>query len=90
MITPFHAGRQHFHDRFTIAPHIDPRLLTRPSGRPHLKPEIDEMKNNKEIVRINLTPTQKVQIKEHTGKDAESLELKVSELEERIAPRVSP
>ena len=48
------------------------------------------MKNNKEIVRINLTPTQKVQIKEHTGKDAESLELKVSELEERIAPRVSP
>ena len=31
------------------------------------------MKTNKEIVRINLTPSQKVQIKEHTGKDAESL-----------------
>ena len=45
------------------------------------------MKNNKEIVRINLTPTQKEQIKETTVKDAESLELKVSELEERIAPR---
>ena len=48
------------------------------------------MKTNKEIVRINLTPTQKAQIKEHIGKDADSLELKVSELEERIAPRVSP
>ena len=48
------------------------------------------MKNHKEIVRINLTPTQKEQIKETTGKDAESLELKVSELEERIAPRIAP
>ena len=48
------------------------------------------MKTNKEIVRINLTPTQKAQIKEHIGKDADSLELKVSELEERIAPRISP
>jgi uncharacterized small protein (DUF1192 family) len=46
------------------------------------------MKTNKEIVRINLTPEQKAQIKEQTGKDAETLELKVSELEERIAPRL--
>jgi hypothetical protein len=46
------------------------------------------MKTNKEIVRINLTPTQKAQIKEQTGKEADSLELKVHELEERIAPRV--
>ena len=48
------------------------------------------MKANKEIVRITLTPAQKAQIKEQTGKDADTLELKVSELEERIAPRVSP
>jgi hypothetical protein len=47
------------------------------------------MKTNKEVVRINLTPEQKAQIKEQTGKDADSLELKVSELEERIAPRLS-
>ena len=47
------------------------------------------MKKNKEIVRIDLTPSQKAQIKEQTGKDADSLELKVSELEERIAPRLS-
>ena len=47
------------------------------------------MKKNKEIVRIDLTPSQKAQIKEQTGKDADSLELKVSELEERIAPRIS-
>ena len=48
------------------------------------------MKANKDIVRISLTPAQKAQIKEQTGKDAETLELKVSELEERIAPRISP
>jgi len=47
------------------------------------------MKTTKEIVRINLTPDQKAQIKAQTGKDADSLELKVSELEERIAPRVN-
>ena len=47
------------------------------------------MKTNKEVVRINLTPEQKAQIKEQTGKDADSLELKVSELEERIAPRIN-
>ena len=48
------------------------------------------MKKHKEIVRIDLTPSQKAQIKEQTGKDADSLELKVSELEERIAPRIAP
>jgi len=46
------------------------------------------MKSNKEIVRINLTPAQREQIKQQTGKDAESIELKISELEERIAPRI--
>ncbi|HET8623134.1 MAG TPA: hypothetical protein VFM14_06195 [Gemmatimonadales bacterium] len=37
-------------------------------------------------VRIKLTPEQKAMVKNATGKDAESLELSVSELEERIAP----
>jgi hypothetical protein len=44
------------------------------------------MSNPKEQVRIQLTPEQKAQIKNATGKSAEALELSVSELEERIAP----
>jgi uncharacterized small protein (DUF1192 family) len=44
------------------------------------------MKSDKEIVRIQLTPEQKQLIKKQTGKDAEAVELSVSELEERIAP----
>jgi len=45
------------------------------------------MKDNKDVVRINLTPAQKDQLKNQTGKDAESIELSVTELEERIVPR---
>jgi hypothetical protein len=44
------------------------------------------MKKDKETVRIELTPEQKQLIKKQTGKDAEAVELTVSELEERIAP----
>jgi uncharacterized small protein (DUF1192 family) len=41
----------------------------------------------KKIVRIDLTPEQKAQVKEVTGKPADAVELSVQELEERIAPR---
>lgn len=44
------------------------------------------MKNDKEIVRIELTPEQKQQVKKETGKEGEAVELTVKELEERIAP----
>ena len=44
------------------------------------------MKNDKEIVRINLTPEQKQLVKKEVGKEGDSLELTVKELEERIAP----
>ena len=44
------------------------------------------MSKQNEPVRIQLTPEQKAQIKNSTGKSAEALELTVSELEERIAP----
>ena len=44
------------------------------------------MSGQKDHVRIQLTPEQKAQIKNATGKDAAALELSVSELEERIAP----
>ena len=46
------------------------------------------MKNEKEIIRIELTPEQKQLLKTETGKDGEAIELTASELEERIAPRV--
>jgi hypothetical protein len=46
------------------------------------------MKNEKEIVRIELTPEQKQLIKKETGKDAEAVELTTQELEERIAPKI--
>ena len=44
------------------------------------------MGSPKDQVRIQLTPEQKAQIKSATGKDAQALELSVTELEERIAP----
>jgi hypothetical protein len=44
------------------------------------------MSNPKDQIRIQLTPEQKAMVKNATGKDAEALELSVSELEERIAP----
>ncbi len=44
------------------------------------------MSSSKEQVRIQLTPEQKALVKSATGKDAEALELSVTELEERIAP----
>ena len=43
-------------------------------------------KNEKDIVRIDLTTEQKEQIKEVTDKNAEAIELTVQELEARIAP----
>jgi hypothetical protein len=44
------------------------------------------MSKEKEIIRINLTSTQKEAVKKETGKDADAIELTISELEERIAP----
>jgi len=44
------------------------------------------MNSPKEPFRIELTPEQKSQVREATGKDAQAVELSVEELEERIAP----
>ncbi len=44
------------------------------------------MSDSKQPVRLTLTEDQKAQIRNQTGKDAESVELSVSELEDRIAP----
>jgi uncharacterized small protein (DUF1192 family) len=42
--------------------------------------------DSKQPVRLTLTEDQKAQIRNQAGKDAESVELSVSELEDRIAP----
>jgi len=39
-----------------------------------------------QIIRIDLTPEQKEQVKEITHKNAEAIEMTVQELEARIAP----
>jgi uncharacterized small protein (DUF1192 family) len=44
------------------------------------------MSNAKDSFRMDLTPEQKEAIRKATGKDAESVELSVDELEARIAP----
>ena len=40
-------------------------------------------------VRLTLTPKQQEEIRQAIGRDGETLELTVEELEERIAPRIS-
>jgi hypothetical protein len=45
------------------------------------------MSSDNKHVRIALTPEQRAQVRDMTGKDADALELSVQELEERIAPR---
>jgi hypothetical protein len=45
-------------------------------------------KPSEEFVRIELSEPQREQVREKTGKEAEALELTVSELEERIAPKI--
>jgi hypothetical protein len=42
---------------------------------------------DQDLVRIDLTDTQKAQVKNTTGRDADAIELDVQSLEERIAPR---
>ncbi len=43
-------------------------------------------KKETDVVRIDLTPDQKAQVKEATEKNADAIELTVQELEARIAP----
>ena len=48
-----------------------------------------EARAEKDIVRIDLTPSQKEQVRATIGRDAESIEMTVQELEQRIAPRLA-
>ena len=49
----------------------------------------DNQKKAEDFVHITLTPSQSEQVKKSTGKDVDAIELTVSELEDRIAPRSS-
>ena len=42
-----------------------------------------------DLVRLTLTPKQQERIRQSLGRDGDTLELTVEELEERIAPRIS-
>jgi hypothetical protein len=46
-------------------------------------------KDDKEVIRIDLTTQQKDQVKKEIGKDAEAIELTAEELESRIAPIIA-
>jgi hypothetical protein len=47
----------------------------------------NQSSNDKNVVRIELTPAQQATVLQETGKQAAAIELSTSELEERIAPR---
>lgn len=47
-----------------------------------------DSKQDKHVVRIELTPDQQAKVLDETGKVADAIELSASELEERIAPMV--
>ena len=48
---------------------------------------MSEKNKDQEVIRIDLTDSQKAQVKNTTGLDADAIELDVQSLEERIAPR---
>lgn len=48
----------------------------------------DSSSSKPNFIRLELTPEQKAQVRETTGRDAQAIELSASELEERIAPMI--
>ena len=49
---------------------------------------MSEKNKDQDVIRIDLTESQRAQVKDTTGLDAEAIELDVQSLEERIAPRL--
>ena len=48
-----------------------------------------DARKSKEVVRIELTPSQAEVVEQATGHEASAIELTVAELEQRIAPRLA-
>jgi hypothetical protein len=74
------SGKRVFHDEFTISTQILSVFLV--ATTTHRSRNMTAKDN----FRMTLTPEQKDQIRQVTGKEADILELSVEELEERIAP----
>jgi hypothetical protein len=70
------ASKGLFHDGFTFAIQIGVRY----------EPLQERHMDARDSFRITLTPEQKNQVRQATGKDADAIELSFEELEERIAP----
>lgn len=47
------------------------------------------MSHEKAPIALKLTPEQKEQVRQATGKTSDTLEMSIEELEERIAPSIS-
>jgi hypothetical protein len=62
------------------------QIVTQTSARFWTLKQRSSTMANSENIRMTLTAEQKEQIRKATGKDAETLEFSVEELEERIAP----
>jgi hypothetical protein len=55
--------------------------LAHPAGRLE-----DNMSGERDSVRLNLTPSQREQVRQATNRDVEAIEFTPEELEQRIAP----
>ena len=49
---------------------------------------MSEKNKDQEVIRIDLTESQKAQVKQTIGRDADAIELDAQTLEERIAPKI--
>ncbi len=76
-------------ESFTMNSRQSPSLLSHTDTHPLSEPAMSkEASKDKNIIRIDLTPSQQAQVLDETGKQADAIELTTSELEERIAPKM--
>jgi hypothetical protein len=75
-----HGPARAFHADFTPASQIASTFFD------GIQPQQEQAMDTSRTFRITLTPEQKEQVRQATGKEAEVVELSIEELEERIAP----
>jgi hypothetical protein len=79
-MTNSRVGKRLFHGGFTLLFQICC------SFNLETTPDRSRSMTGKDRFRMTLTPEQKDQIRQVTGKEADTIELSIEELEERIAP----
>jgi hypothetical protein len=62
----------------------------RPTPHPLQEPIMSQPNKDQDIIRIDLTDSQKELIKDAIGREGDAIELDVKSLEERITPRKIP